>query len=602
MDQGKGEEMPTTAAPAKCEVCAAAQVRDREVYYYMGLYEFDVGRARKLAHDGRQPVEVEPADVRHCVDRSNIHEEHVNHVDAELPGIIAHVEYVTQEGEQLKGHVLIDGHHRASRCLREEKPFRAFLLTKQESKRVLRRRPIRGETALVNGYRPGPQLEPPDPTMDAYEKEFADSLTFAKRSRAAIAGATTHDRRDFGPFPVYFKRAKGAMKWDVSGRRILDYWMGHGALLMGHGFAPVVQAVARQLRRGTHFGGCHELEVEWAELVCRLIPSAEKVRFTASGTEATLLALRVARAYTGKNVVVKFQHHFHGWHDEAMGHFYDAEQAGFNYAALQHLGLADSVESAVKLMKEHPVAAVILEPGGGSAGGLPGSRDDLQALRDATREQGTLLIFDEVITGFRQSPGGVQAVTGVIPDLTTLAKIVSGGLPGGAVAGRSEIMDVFGHGTDRDGRLAKVPHTGTFNANPLSAAAGVAMLQHIADGRAQRTAQTAADRLVKLVNQAADDNRVDVHLYTNGCSIYHILIGARQAGFPLEASPAVFSLYRESPNRYAMLRRALLLEGVDTHPLHGWVSAVHDQEVLAQTAEAFDRAFRRLRHEDGFQL
>ena len=594
--------MSRTAAPAKCRLCHAVKSRDQEVYYYMGLYEFDVDHARELIQDGRQPVEVEPEDVQHSVDLSRIHQRHVRHVDPRIPGIIAHVEYVTREGEELKGHVLIDGHHRAARCVKEEKPFRAFILSEQESRRILLRRPVRGEEALVNGCRPGPQLEAPDPTMAPYEQRLAASLLVARRARKVIAGATTHDRRDFGPFPVYYTRAKGAYKWDVSGRRIIDYWMGHGALLMGHGFAPVVNAVARQVRRGTHFGGCHEQEVRWAELICKLIPSAEKVRFTSSGTEATQLALRVARAYTGKNVIVKFLNHFHGWHDEAMGHFYEARQAGINTATLNNLCVADSVESAVKFMKKYSVAGVILEPGGGSGGGLPLGHDALQGLRDATRKHNVVLIFDEVITGFRRSPGGVQQVAGVIPDVTTLAKIVSGGLPGGAVAGRADIMNVFGNGTDRGGWLARVPHTGTFNANPLSAAAGVAMLETIANGKAQRAARAAAHEMCTLVNQAAQDNGVDVHLYTNGCSVYHILIGARRAGYPLEASPAVVSLYRDSPTRYAMLRRALLLEGVDSHPLHGWVSAVHNKKVLNETADAFARAFKRLRNEDGFQL
>src|SRR5204863_2747839 len=131
-------------------------------------------------------------------------------------------------------------------------------------------------------------------------------------------------------------RAEGAYKWDVSGRRLIDYWMGHGALLLGHGFPPVVEAVARQAALGTHYGACHELEVRWAELVCELIPSAERVRFTASGTEATQLALRVARAYTGRPRVVKFHGHFHGWHDEAMSHFYPPAEAGFAPGALEN--------------------------------------------------------------------------------------------------------------------------------------------------------------------------------------------------------------------------------------------------------------------------
>jgi glutamate-1-semialdehyde 2,1-aminomutase len=365
----------------------------------------------------------------------------------------------------------------------------------------------------------------------------------------------------------------------------------------------VVDAVSRQIHRGTHFGACHELEVSWAELVCRLVPSAERVRFTASGTEATLLALRVARAFTGRRKILKFAMHFHGWHDEAMAHGYPVESSGFNAGAVGEVIQADatSPDRVLTLVEKGDLAGVILEPGGGSAGGVPCSREFLKALREATRQHGTLLIFDEVISGFRQTPGGVQEQLGILPDVTTLAKILCGGLPGGAVAGREDVMGVFGPGRRCKHGWARIPHTGTFNANPLSAAAGTAMLWHIADGTAQEKARTAAERLADRVNQAAEANGVDVFLYTNGTSIYHLLIGVRAAGVPLGPSPTANRLFHAHPDRYATLRRALLLEGVDTHLVHGWVSAVHDDEVIEATVQAFDRAFQRLRGEEGFR-
>jgi glutamate-1-semialdehyde 2,1-aminomutase len=326
------------------------------------------------------------------------------------------------------------------------------------------------------------------------------------------------------------------------------------------------------------------------------------VRFTASGTEATLLALRVARAFTGRRKVVKLRGHFHGWHDEAMAHGYPVESAGFNPGAVGDVVEADSrdADEALALVEQGDVAGVILEPGGGGSGGVPCGREFLLALRDATRRHGALLIFDEVISGFRQAPGGVQDQLGILPDLTTLAKILCGGLPGGAVAGREDVMAVFGPGTRRGQRWARIPHTGTFNANPLSAAAGLALLGHVADGAAQRQAQAAAEHLAARVNQAAEANGVDVHLYTNATSVYHVLIGARAAGALLGPSPAVNTLFHAHPERYATLRRALLLEGVDTHLVHGWVSSVHDSEVIEATARAFDRAFQRLRGQEGF--
>lgn len=437
-----------------------------------------------------------------------------------------------------------------------------------------------------------------------YFERFPQSGVCHARAKRVIAGATTHDRRDFGPFPVFVERAAGPWKWEASGQRLVDYWMGHGALICGHQFKPVVDALVAQAQRGTHYGACHESEVRWAELIGKLIPSADRVRYTASGTEAIHLAMRAARAYTGRPLIVRFDGHFHGWHDEAMAHFYPPEVAGFNPGTLANVGVAadGSIDSVVKFLETGRVAGVLLEPGGGSAGGFPWSADFLKALRKATTEFGSLLIFDEVISGFRQHPGGVQKLTGVLPDLTTLAKIMCGGLPGGALVGKTEVMAVFGPGTMRGGRLAQVPHTGTFNGNPLTAAAGIALLEHIADGRPQEKARAAAGSLVTGVNQAAEDERVDVFLYANDSSVFHILIGARQAGVPLAPSAAIRDMSKAHPHLYAQLRRALLLEGLDTNPVHGWVSAAHDPEAIDFSITAFARAFRRVREVEGFRL
>jgi glutamate-1-semialdehyde 2,1-aminomutase len=434
-----------------------------------------------------------------------------------------------------------------------------------------------------------------------YGERCAASRGLFERALAVIAGGTTHDGWSVEPFPVYVREARGPYKWDVSGRRMVDYWMGHGALILGHSFPPVVNAVAEQASRGTHFGAPSELEVHWAEAVCSLIPSAERVRFTSSGTEATMLALRAARAFTGRDLVVKLDGHFHGWHDESLAHFIPSREAGISEGAASQVIIADpfSAESVEELLAGGDIAAVILEPGGGGSGGLPWGREYLLALREATRARGTLLIFDEVVSAFRYSPGGVQELCGVLPDVTVLAKILSGGLPGGAVAGRAEVMAVFGGGTVIGGRAVRVPHTGTFNGNPLSAAAGTALLAHVADGAAQRAAEVAAQRLVGAVNEAADERGVDVRLYRQS-SIFHILIGAAGDGAPTGPSEAVITLYARRPELYAALRRALLFEGIDTHPIHGWVSAVHDDAAIEETAEAFDRAFHHLRGVPGF--
>ena len=252
------------------------------------------------------------------------------------------------------------------------------------------------------------------------------------------------------------------------------------------------------------------------------------------------------------------------------------------------------VAGVLERLERRDLAAVILEPGGGGSGALPCDPAFLSNLRARTEEVGTLLIFDETVTGFRTSPGGVQSATGVVPDLTVLGKVLAGGLPGAALVGRLPFMDVFGFGTTIGRRRVRVPHTGTFNGNPLSAAAGIATLKHVADPAIQRRAKAAADLLVSLTNEAARTTEVDVTLYTDDASIVHTQIGARSAAAPVGPSASTFELFARHPQRYSMLRRALLLEGVDMHPLHGWVSVSHDEDIIAESADAFGRAFRRL--------
>jgi glutamate-1-semialdehyde 2,1-aminomutase len=432
--------------------------------------------------------------------------------------------------------------------------------------------------------------------FDSFRQTFPVEAELGDRAHRVLAGGSVHDSQTLAPFQPFFVKASGPFKWGAGGQRFVDFWSGHGSLLFGHGFAPVVEAVARQLELGTHLGGPTPTVVRWAELVCELIPSAEQVRFTSSGTEATLLAIRAARAFTGKPWILKFGGHFHGWHDEALAYICPPEQGGLNLGALGQVAIIDpgDAESVSEYLAETPVAAVILEPGGGSSGELPYDGEFLAALRKCTREHGTLLIFDEVVSGFRNAPGGVQSLCGVLPDITVLGKILCGGLPGAAIAGRREVMNVFGKGTQVEGRDARVLHTGTFNANPLSAAAGAAALEHARDGNAQRAAHAAATQIVQGINRAAEQCGVDVRLYTNDTSVFHIVIGGATS-----ASKLPMALHRDNPERYAMLRRTLLVEGVDSHPAHGWVSAAHG-DAIGPAIEAFARAFDKLKHVPGF--
>ncbi|OGC02158.1 MAG: hypothetical protein A3G35_18125 [candidate division NC10 bacterium RIFCSPLOWO2_12_FULL_66_18] len=440
-----------------------------------------------------------------------------------------------------------------------------------------------------------------------YRRANPRSEALFARAGQSIAGRITHDIRHMKPFPVYIERAQGTRKWTADGQELIDYWMGHGALFLGHGHPAILRAVHDQLDRGTHYGACHELEVRWAELVQRLVPSAERVRFTISGTEATQLALRLARAHTGKTKVVKFEGHFHGWHDYALAGVkppYDVPlSSGIPGESLAQVLLCPPNDLAALdalLAGRQDVAAVILEPGGGSSGTIPTDATYLQGLRDLTRRHRVVLIFDEVITGFRYAPGGVQQVVGVTPDMTTLAKIIAGGLPGGAVTGQAAILDRLAFGEDPAwNRKERVAHAGTYNANPLSAAAGIAMLECIADGKAhQRANQTTRALRQELAG-------VWRRLGVPGCVYGEASILNYSLEPALETPPTAGTRDHRrlqalaNPDAYHALRCGLILNGVDICPLHGWISAVHTDEDVQRTVQAFEKALLLLR-EDGF--
>ena len=273
-----------------------------------------------------------------------------------------------------------------------------------------------------------------------YELHPTSRKLYEERSKGLFPDGVTHETRFLAPFPIYATHAQGPRKWDVDGNEYVDYVSGHGALLLGHSHPAVVSAVTEQVSKGTHLGANTELELKWGELVTRLIPSAEKVRFTSSGTEATLMAMRLARAYTGKSKIIKFFDHFHGWHDYAManGNVSGPGIPAETWESMIVLPEVNDIAAVEKALDENDdVAAIILEPTGAHMGVSPIHPSFLEELRELTNRREIVLIFDEVVTGFRSSPGGAQARFGITPDMTSLAKILGGGLPGGAVAGKS---------------------------------------------------------------------------------------------------------------------------------------------------------------------
>jgi glutamate-1-semialdehyde 2,1-aminomutase len=442
---------------------------------------------------------------------------------------------------------------------------------------------------------------------DNYTAALPASQALYERARRLFPDAVTHDNRRMQPFPLYVDRAEGAYKWDVDGNRYVDYWMGHGALLLGHNPRQVADAVREQALRGTHYGACHVKEVEWGEWVCRLLPSAERVRFTASGTEATHMAVRLARAFTGKRHVVKFAGHFHGWHEGleiGVRPPYEAEpEAGQLPEVVELVSVLppNDIVAVRERLGKGDVAAVIIEPTGGHFGSVPAPAAFVTALREETRRAGALLIFDEVVTGFRVAPGGAQELLGIRPDLTTMAKILCGGLPGGACAGREDVMSYLAtKPSPAENRRAKIAHAGTFNANPLSAAAGVAMLASVADGQAIRFVNQQAAKLRHGMNGILAREEVAWKVYGEH-SDWKIFFGAGTP--PRDGSDQSVRdvdwrrLDAKNAEQSLALRQALILNGVDFNGARALVGTCHTDEIIGETLVAFEAAVRAMKEE-----
>ena len=445
------------------------------------------------------------------------------------------------------------------------------------------------------------------PIIAAYRECTPTSEALASDARGIFPSGLTHDSRRILPYGIYVERAQGSRKWDADGNEYVDYYGGHGALLLGHGRPEVVAAVQSQVARGTHFGACHELEVQWGALVKEMVPSAETVRFTSSGTEANLMALRLARAFTGRRKIVRFFGHFHGWHDHvAFGvtnHFDGSATPGVlaEIAASTLLLPAGDIEVLRRALEDDgDIAAVILEPTGASSGQIPIDRDFLHGLREATETHGVTLIFDEVVTGFRVSPGGAQAHFAVTPDLTSLAKILAGGLPGGAICGRAELLELLDFDAAEAKGFEKIGHQGTYNANPLSAAAGIAALPIIRDGDACDRANELGDQLRQMWNDVIADEGIDWACHGGFSSFYLFLNpqGHRIDPHGFDAAAYDHETFKAKSPIVTKLRLALLINGVDVNGKPGGsVSAAHNEADLRHTAEALRAAIRMLRAE-----
>ena len=437
----------------------------------------------------------------------------------------------------------------------------------------------------------------PTPIENRFFELHPKSAELHDSARSLFPNGVTHDARRQDPFQLYYTHAEGAAKYDVDGNRVLDYFPGHGALILGHSRPEVVQAVQNQMAMGTHFSGSTELEIEWGNWVRELIPTAEKVRFHSSGTEADMMAIRMARAYTGKTKVIKFEDHFHGWSDYVV-----AGTEGIGGIPKETLSTMivlppNDIETFEKTLQENDdIAAVILEPTGAHMGLEPILPEFLHQLREVTARYGVVLIFDEVVTGFRVSRGGAQEYFGIEPDLTTLAKILGGGLPGGAVTGKADIINMIeGRPGDAEyNHYRRIAHNGTFNANPVSAAAGIAALKIVATEPINDTANARAAQLKSGLNEVL--GRLEIPGCVTGITSLLFLRLGVDCDDDLEysiLSPEDMARSAE-PERLRQLSLSLLNHGVQAGNRF-ILTAAHTEEDIAHTISAYESAFGEIR-------
>ncbi|HTG98299.1 MAG TPA: glutamate-1-semialdehyde 2,1-aminomutase [Burkholderiales bacterium] len=412
-----------------------------------------------------------------------------------------------------------------------------------------------------------------------------------ERAQARIPGGVNSPVRAFravGGTPVFFERASGAYLWDADGTRYIDYVGSWGPMLAGHGHPAVVEAVQEAASRALSFGAPTEAEIELAELLCRLVPSMDLVRLVSSGTEATMSALRLARGFTGRSLIVKFEGCYHGHADSLLVKagsgaltFGNPSSAGVPAETAAHTVVLDyNNASQVKELfsaRGKDIAAVIVEPVAGNMNLVLPVPGFLETLREQCTKHGAVLILDEVMTGFRVAPGGAQARYGVRPDLTTLGKVIGGGLPLGAFGGRRDIMEKIAP-------LGPVYQAGTLSGNPIAVAAGLATLKIVsAKGFHEKVESTTRQLVERLAGEGG-----------KGFSAQSIgsMFGVYFRDTPPRSFAEVMQCDRERFNRFF---HEMLAHGVYLAPSAyeaGFVSAAHGAAEIDATLAAARDAFK----------
>ncbi len=414
---------------------------------------------------------------------------------------------------------------------------------------------------------------------------------FAEAQRYIPGGVNSPVRafRAVGGQPLFITRGKGSHLYDADGNEYIDYVLSWGPLILGHAHPRVVAALKEAVERGTSYGAPTELETELAKLIKEAMPAVEMVRFVNSGTEATMSALRLARAYTGRDKIMKFEGCYHGHADMLL------VQAG---SGVSTLGLPDSpgvpratvqdtlvapfnhLETVRQLFAHHSgqIAAIIVEPVAGNMGVVPPRPGFLEGLREVTREEGALLIFDEVMTGFRVAYGGAQVLYGVTPDLTCLGKVIGGGLPVGAYGGRGEIMELVAP-------QGAMYQAGTLSGNPLAMTAGIETLKVLQDRRVYSEMERKSVALTEEIAQAA---------YEAGVPTFSTRVGTMFCLFFTDQKVIDYTSAKSSGTaRFGAYFQRMLEGGIYLAPSQfeaGFISLAHSDEDIERTVQAAKKA------------
>lgn len=435
-----------------------------------------------------------------------------------------------------------------------------------------------------------------DAEIRLYRTKAAKSRNLFKKACQYLPGGISHQIRAYPPFPFLVAQSRGPYLYDVDGNEYLDYWMGHYSMLFGHSPENIKKALREQLDRGIMWGSIHEQEVLLAEKLCHRIPSIEKIRFCTTGTEATMFAIRLARGYTGKNLVLKMVGGWHGPSSDLLHgvtqHFDRSESLGLPSMTsdfLQSLPFND-IEVSAEILNQPDVAdnlaAIIVEPMLGSSWFIPARSEYLAFLREICTRLNAVLIFDEIITGFRVSGGGAQQYYGITPDLTTLGKVLGAGMPISAVGGKTEIMERCNPYSESPKWERVRIGGGTFSCHPLSISSSLAMIQQLDNdqnlySRLDKTGTLFRQNVVRIFNEYS----IPVAATGIGSlfTIHFLDSIEKPPDNPLEAIEKCYYSFKEK-----LFKLLLCNRGIYVMHAGGAFSLVHESEHIDRTYAVLD--------------